>query len=203
MPSPAIRPLCGLAARHSMRPAARRGHLPEPRIERRLTSNCGTNCRTDCGTNCGTNPTTCRPRVSPVLVRDFASRRFSRSLLTTFSRAFGVRSEFALWFALRFVLWFVLRYALWFMVPAVGMSSFADGGAGFGRSHGFDISTTGRCDRSGGLLAARTSRVVVARRRRLLRLTRRVVLAPASLIVLTVTDANLPWADSTGSGRLE
>jgi hypothetical protein len=71
-----------------------------------------------------------------------------------------------------FVLCFALRYALCFAVPAFGVSCFADGCAGFRRSRGFDISTTGRCDRSIALLAARTDRVVVARRR-LFRFARR------------------------------
>jgi hypothetical protein len=198
MPSSAIRPLCGLAARHSLSLAAQRVRRPEQRIEGRLTSNCGTNYRTDCGTNYGTNPTTSRPRVSLVPVRDFASRRFSTSLPQPSHRLSGVRSEFALWFALRFVLWFVLRYALWFAVPALGMSGFADGGAGFRRSCVFDISTTSNSGRSGALRAARTSRVVVARRRRP-RLARR----PGLPVALAVAGANPACADGTGSGRLE
>jgi hypothetical protein len=75
------------------------------------------------------------------------------------------------------VLCFALRYALCFAVPAFGMSCFADGGVGFRRPGGFDISTTSNYDRSIGLLAASTSRVVVARRR-LSGLARRVVPAP-------------------------
>jgi hypothetical protein len=181
--SPAMKPPCGLAARHSRCLAARRVRRSEPRIESRLTSNCGTNCRTDCRTDCGTNPTTCRPRVSLVPVRDFASQRFSTSLTRPRHHLLWVRSEFALWF--------VPRYALRFRVPVFGMSCFADGGAGFRCSCGFDISTTSNRGRLIASLAARTSRVVVARRR-LSRIARRVVLAPNPLC-----------ADGMGSGRLE
>ena len=189
MPSPATKPTCGLAARHLLRLTARRGHRPEPRIERWLTSNCGTNCRTDYGTNCGTNPTNCRPRVSLVPVRDFAYQRFPTSLPQPHCQFSGVCSEFALWFALRFVLWFVLRYALWFMVPVFEMSCFADDCAGFRRRRGFDISTTSNRDRSIALLAVRTGLVVVARRR-LSRIARRVVLAPDPLCA----DGRGKWA---------
>lgn len=187
MLSPATKPPRGLAARHSLRLTARREHRPEPKIERRRTSNCGT----DCGTNCRTTSTARRPRVSLVSVRDSASRHFSTSLPRPSRRLFGTCSGFALWFALRFVLLFVLRYALWFMVPVFGMSGFADGGAGFRWSCGFDISTTSNRDRSIALLAARTGLVVVARRQ-LPRIARRVVPAPGPLC-----------ADGTGSGRLE
>jgi hypothetical protein len=171
MLAPATKPPGGLAAPHSLCRPGQRVRRSGPRIEYQLSSNCGT----DCGSNCGTTPTACRPRVSLVAVRDLASRRFSTSLPQPFRQLSGVRSEFALWYALRYALWFALR----FTVPVFGMSCFANGGAGFRRSRGFDISTTSRCGRSIALLAARTSRVVVARRR-LSRLARRVVPAPDS-----------------------
>lgn len=193
MLSPATKPPRGLAARHSLRLTAQRVGRSEQRIERPLTSNCSANCGSNCGTNCGTTPTVRRPRISLVPVRDFASRHFLTSLPQPSHRPSGVRSEFALRFALRFVLWFALRYALWFMVPAFGMSRFTDGCAGFRRSCGFDISTTSNYGRSIALLAARTSRVVVARRQ-LPQRTRRVALAPDPPIVLAVSGA--------GSGRL-
>jgi hypothetical protein len=171
MLSPATKPPSGLAAPRSLCRPGQRGRRPRARIEYQLSSNCGTDCGTNGGTNCGTTPTAYRPRVSLVAVRDLASRRFSTSLPQPFRRPSGVSPEFALWFALRFVLCFA--------VPAFGVSCFADGGGGFRRSRGFDISTTGRCDRSIALLAARTGRVVVARRR-LFRFARRVVPALAS-----------------------
>jgi hypothetical protein len=175
MLSPATKPPGRLAAPHLLCRPGQRGRRSGPRIQYQQSSNWGTNW----GTNCGTTPTTIRPRVSLVPVRDLASRRFSTSLPQPFRRPSGVRSEDALRFALRFVLWFALRYALCFAVPVFGMLCFADGGAGFRRSRYFDISTTSDCGRSIGLLAARTSRVVVARRR-LPRLARRVVPAPDS-----------------------
>jgi hypothetical protein len=174
MLSPATKPPSGLAAPRSLCRPGQRGRRPRARIEYQLSSNCGTDYGTSGGTNCRTTPTAYRPRVSLVAVRDLASRRFSTSLPQPFRRPSGVRPEFALWFALRFVLWFALRYALCFAVPAFGVSCFADGGAGFRRSRGFDISTPSNCDRSIVLLAARTDRVVVARRR-LFRFARRVV----------------------------
>lgn len=154
MLTPATKPPGRLAAPHSLCRPGQRG----PRIEYRLSSVCGSGCGSACGIS--------RPRVSLVAVRDLAYRRFSTSLPQPFRRPSGVRSEDALWYA--------LRYALWFAVPVFGMSCFADGGAGFRRSRGFDISTTSNCGLSTGLLAARTSRVIVARRR-LSRFGRRVV----------------------------
>jgi|HubBroStandDraft_2_1064218.scaffolds.fasta_scaffold04087_8 hypothetical protein len=168
MLTPATKPPGRLAAHHSLcRPGQRVSRSGRPRIEYQLSSNCGSNC--------GTTPTACRPRVSLVAVRDLASRRFSTSLPQPFRRLSGVRSEFALWYVLRYALWFALRFA----VPAFGMLCFADSGAAFRRSRGFDISTTSNRDRSIPLLAARTGRVVVARRR-LSRLARRVVPEPDS-----------------------
>jgi hypothetical protein len=167
MLSPATKPPSRPDAPHSLCRPGQRVRRSGPRIQYQQSSNWGTNC----GTNCGTTPTTSRPRVSLVPVRDLASRRFSTSLPQPFRRPSGVRFEFALWYAL----WF----ALWFAVPVFGMSCFADGGAGFRRSRGFDISTTSNFGRSIALLAARTSRVVVARRR-LSRLARHVVCAPDS-----------------------
>jgi hypothetical protein len=191
MLSPATKPPCGLAARRSLRLAAQRVGRSEQRIERSLTSNCSANCGSNCGTNCGTTPTVRRPRVSLVPVRDFEFRRFSTSLSRPSRRLFGTCSGFVLWFGLRYALHFALWFALWFMVPAYGMSCFADGCAGFRRCRGFDISTTSNCGRSIALLAVRTGLVVVARRR-LSRIARRVALAPDPLCV-----------DVMGSGRLE
>jgi len=172
---PATKPPGGLAAPHSLCRPGQRVRRSGPRIQYQQSSNRGTNCGTNwgtkCGTNCGTTPTTSRPQVSLVPVRDLAYRRFSTSLPQPFRRPSGVRSEDALRY--------VLRYALWFAVPVFGMSCFADAGAGFRRSRGFDISTTSDCDRSIALLAARAIRVVVARRRHS-QLARRVVPAPDS-----------------------
>ncbi len=89
-------------------------------------------------------------------------------------RFFGLRPEFALWFALRFQLWFALWYQLRFTVPDFGMPCFADGCAGFRQSWDFEISISTKGDCSVALLAARTGRVVVARRR-LSRISRRAV----------------------------
>jgi hypothetical protein len=167
MLSPATKPPGGLAAPHSLcRPGQRVRH-PRARIEFRLTSGCSSAYGSGCGSACGIS----RPRVSLVAVRDLASRRFSTSLPQSFRRLSGGRSEDELGYQ--------LRYQLRDQVLAFGMSCFADGCAGFRRSRGFDISTTSDCDRSIALLAARTSRVVVARRR-LPRLARRVVPAPNS-----------------------
>jgi hypothetical protein len=175
MLAPATKPPGGLAAPHSLCRPGQRVRRSGPRIEYQLSSNCGTDCSSNCGSNCGTTPAACRPRVSLVAVRDLAPRRFSTSLPQPFRRSSGVRSEFALWYALRYALWFALRFA----APVFGMSCFADGCAGFRRSCGFDISTTSNWDRLTALLAARTSRVVVARRQ-LSPLARRVVPAPDS-----------------------
>lgn len=148
---------------------------PLPRIEFRLTSGCGSACGAGCSSGCGSACGISRPRVSLVAVRDLASRRFSTSLPQPFRRLSGGRSEDELGYQLRYQ----LKDQLGDQVLAFGMSCFADGCAGFRRSRGFDISTTSRCDRSIVLLAARTSRVVVARRR-LSRLARRAVSAPDS-----------------------
>lgn len=167
MLSPATKPPGGPAAPHSLCRPGQWVRRPRARIEFRLTSGCSTVCGSGCGSASGIS----RPRVSLVAVRDLASRHFSTSLPQPFRQLSGVRSEFALWYAL----WFALR----FTVPVFGMSCFADGGAGFRRSPDFDISTTSKCDRLIALLAARTCRVVVARRR-LSWLARRVVPAPDS-----------------------
>jgi hypothetical protein len=158
MLSPATKPPSGPAAPDSLCRPGQRVRRPRARIEFRLTSGCGSVCGSACGTS--------RPRVSLVAMRDLASRRFSTSLPQPFRRLSGVRSEDPLGYQ--------LRDQLGDQVLAFGMSRFADGCAGFRRSRGFDISTTGRCGRSIALLAARTSRVVVARRR-LSRFARRVV----------------------------
>jgi hypothetical protein len=168
MLSPATKPPGGLAAHHSLRHPGQRGRRLGPRIEHRPSSNCGTNCGTNGGTNCRTNPTASRPRVSLVAARALGVSTFSTSLPQPCLRLSVACAEFALQFALRF--------ALWFAVPAFGMARFADGGAGFRRSCDFDISSTGTFGCSTALLAARTSRVVVARRR-LSWLARRVVAA--------------------------
>jgi hypothetical protein len=171
MLTPATKPPGEPAAPHSLCRPGQRGPSLGPKIEYGLGSVCGSGCGSVCGSGCGIS----RPRVSLVAVRDLASRHFSTSLPQPFRQLSGVRSEFALWYALRYALWFALRFA----VPVFGMPCFADGCAGFRRSRGFDISTTSDCDRSIALLAARTSRVVVARRR-LSRHARRVVPAPDS-----------------------
>jgi hypothetical protein len=102
------------------------------------------------------------------------------SVLTSLSRPYtglrGVCSEFALWFALRFALRFVLCFTLRFAVTTCGVSRFADGCAGFRQSRDFEISIPTEGDRTVASLAARTGRVVVARRR-LSRISRRVVAA--------------------------
>jgi hypothetical protein len=171
MLSPATKPPSGPAAPHPLRRPGQRVRRPGPGIEYRLTSGCSSACGSGCGSACGIG----RPRVSLVAVRDLASRRFSTSLPQPFRRLSGGRSEDPLKDQLRDQ----LRGQLGDQVLAFGISCFADGCAGFRRSRGFDISTTSRCGRSIALLAARTSRVVVARRR-LSRLARRVVPAPDS-----------------------
>lgn len=171
MLSPATKPPGGPAAPHSLCRPGQRVRRPRARIEFRLTSGCSSASGSCCGSRCGSARGISRPRVSLVAVRDLASRRFSTSLPQPFRRLSGVRSEDELRDE--------LRYQLRDQVLAFGMSCFADGCAGFRRSRGFDISTTSDCDRSIALLAARTSRVVVARRR-LSRLARRVVPAPDS-----------------------
>ena len=171
MLSPATKPPGRLAAPHSLCRPGQRVRRPRARIEFRLTSGCSSGCSSARGSGCGSACGISRPRVSLVAVRDLASRRFSTSLPQPFRRLSGVRSEDELRDE--------LRDQLGDQVLAFGMSCFADGGAGFRRSRGFDISTTSNCDRSIALLAARTSRVVVARRR-LSRLARRVVPAPDS-----------------------
>ncbi len=179
MLSPATKPPGGLAAPHSLCRPGQRVRRPRARIEFRLTSGCSSacdsGCDSGCGSGCGSACGASRPRVSLVAVRDLTSRRFSTSLPQPFRRLSGVRSEDPLGYQLRYQ----LRDQLGDQVLPFGMSCFADGCAGFRRSRGFDISTTGDCDRSIALLAARTSRVVVARRR-LPRLARRVVPAPDS-----------------------
>jgi hypothetical protein len=180
MLTPATKPPGGLAAPHSLCRPGQRVRRSGPRIEYQLSS------------NCGSTPTACRPRVSLVAVRDLAPRRFSTSLPQPLCRPSGVRSEFALWYAL----WFALRFA----APVFGMSCFADGCAGFRRSCGFDISTTSNCDRSIALLAARTSRVVVARRQ-LSRLARRVVPAPDSPARRTDERRDVPTSRPHRQGR--
>lgn len=170
MLSPATKPPSKPAAPLAVSPWPA-GTPSEGRIEFRLTSGCSSACGSGCGSACGIS----RPRVSLVAVRDLASRRFSTSLPQPFRRLSGVRSEDPLGYQLRYQ----LRDQLGDQVLAFGMSCFADGGAGFRRSCDFDISTTSNCDRSNALLAARTSRVVVARRR-LSRLARRAVHATDS-----------------------
>ena len=171
MLTPATKPPGGLAAPRSLCRPGQRVRRPRARIEFRLTSRCSSVCGSGCGSACGIS----RPRVSLVAVRDLASRRFSTSLPQPFRRLSGVRSEDELRDELRYQ----LRDQLGDQVLAFGMSCFADGCAGFRRSCGLDISATSDCDRSIALLAARTSRVVVARRQ-LSRLARRVVPAPDS-----------------------
>ena len=161
MLSPATKPPSGPAAPHSLYRPGQRVRRPRARIKLRLTSccssgcssACGSGCSSACGSGCGSACGISRPRVSLVAVRDLASRRFSTSLPQPFRRLSGVRSEDPLGYQLRD------------QVLAFGMSCLADGCAGFRRSCGFDISTTSDCDRSTALLAARTGRVVVARRR--------------------------------------
>jgi hypothetical protein len=121
----------------------------------------------------------------------FCSSAFLTSLSRPYPGLRGVCSEFALCFALRFalrfVLCFALRFALRFVlcftlrfaVTTCGVSRFADGCAGFRQSRDFEISISTEGDRAVALLAARTGRVVVARRR-LSRISRRVVPVPAS-----------------------
>lgn len=167
MLSPATKPPSKPAAPHSLCRPGQRVSGPRARIEFRLTSGCSSACGSGCGSGCGI----IRPRVSLVAVRDLASRRFSTSLPQPFRRLSGVRSEDPLGYQ--------LRDQLGDQVLAFGMSCFADGCAGFRRSRSLDISTTSDCDRSIALLAARTSRVVVARRR-LSQPARRVVPAPDS-----------------------
>jgi hypothetical protein len=103
------------------------------------------------------------------------------AVLTSLSRPYaglrGVWSEFALWFALRFALRFVLCFTLRFAVTTCGVSRFAHGCAGFRQSRDFEISIPTEGDRAVASLAARTGRVVVARRR-LSRISRRVVPVP-------------------------
>jgi len=169
MLSPATKPPSKPASPPSRCRPGQRVRRPRARIEFRLTSGCSSACGSGCGSACGIS----RPRVSLVAVRDLASRRFSTSLPQPFRRLSDVRSENELRDELRYQ----LRDQLGDQVLAFGMSCFADGGAGFRRSRGFDISTTSNCDRSIALLAARTSRVVVARRR-LSQLARRVVPTP-------------------------
>ncbi len=171
MLSPATKPPGGLAAPRSLCRPGQRVRRPRARIEFRLTSGCSSACGSVCGSGCGSACGASRPGVSLVAVRDLASRRFSTSLPQPFRRLSGVRSEDELRDE--------LRDQLGDQVLAFGMSCFADGCAGFRRSRGFDISTTSDCGRSIALLAARTSRVVVARRR-LSQLAQRVVPAPAS-----------------------
>jgi hypothetical protein len=72
MLSPATKPPSGLAASHSLCRPGRRVRHSGPRIQYQQSSNWGTNC--------GTTPSTSRPRVSLVPVRDLAYRRFSTSL---------------------------------------------------------------------------------------------------------------------------
>jgi len=102
-------------------------------------------------------------------------------------RFFGLRPEFALWFALRFQLWFVLWYELRFTLPDLGMPCFADGCAGLRQSWDFEISISTEGDRAVALLAARTGRVVVARRW-LSRISRRVVSVPGLSPALRTAD---------------
>jgi hypothetical protein len=175
MLSPATKPPSKPAAPPSLCRPGQRVRRPRARIEFRLTSGCSSGCGSACGSGCGSACGISRPRVSLVAVRDLASRRFSTSLPQPFRRLSGGRSEDPLGYQLRYQ----LRDQLGDQVLAFGMSCFADGCAGFRRSRGFDISTTSDCDRSIALLAARMSRVVVARRR-LPRLARRAVSAPDS-----------------------
>lgn len=104
----------------------------------------------------------------------FRSPAFLTSLSRPYTGLRGVCSGFALWFALRFALRFVLWFTLRFAVTTCGVSRFADSCAGFRRSWDFEISIPAKGDRAVALLAARTGRVVVARRR-LSRISRRVV----------------------------
>lgn len=171
MLSPATKPPGRPAAPHSLCRPGQRVRRPRARIEFRLTSGCSSVCGSGCGSGCGSACGISRPRVPLVAVRDLASRRFSTSLPQPFRRLSGVRSEDELGYQ--------LRDQLGDQVLAFGMSCFADGCAGFRRSRDLDISTTSDCDRSIALLAARTSRVVVTRRR-LSQLARRVVAAPDS-----------------------
>ncbi len=185
MLSPATKPPGRPAAPHSLCSPGQRVRRPRARIEFRLTSGCSSACGIS------------RPRVSLVAVRDLASRRFSTSLPQPFRRLSGVRSEDELRDELRYQ----LRDQLGDQVLAFGMSCFADGCAGFRRSRGFDISTTSDCDRSIALLAARTSRVVVARRR-LSPLVRRVVPAPDSPARRTDGASRCPSTPAIPTGAL-
>jgi len=104
----------------------------------------------------------------------FRSPAFLASLSQPYTELRGIPSEFALWFALRFALRFVLCFTLQFAVTTYGVARFADGCAGFRQSRDFEISISAKGDRAVALLAARTGRVVVARRR-LPRISRRAV----------------------------
>jgi hypothetical protein len=107
----------------------------------------------------------------------FCGSAFLTSLSRPYTGLRGVCSEFALWFALRFALRFVLCFTLRFAVTTCGVSRFGDGCAGFRQSRDFEISIPTEGDRAVALLAARTGRVVVARRR-LSRISRRVAPVP-------------------------
>jgi hypothetical protein len=107
-------------------------------------------------------------------------------------RFFRLRPGFALWYQLWFALWYQLR----FTVPDFGMPCFADGCAGFRQSWDFEISISTKGDRSVALLAARTGRVVVARRR-LSRISRRAVPAPASPVHQTADRLGRRWHQPT------
>lgn len=84
------------------------------------------------------------------------TRRFSTSLPRLFHGPFCVRSEDELSD--------VLPYALRFVLILGEIPRFADGCAGFWRSRVFDIYIPSTCERVTAFLAARTGRVVVARR---------------------------------------
>lgn len=122
------------------------------------------------------------------------------SVLTSLSRPYpglrGVCSEFAPWFALRFALRFVLCFTLRFAVTTCGASCVADGCAGFRQSRDFEISIPTEGDRAVASLAARTGRVVVARRR-LSRISRRVVPVPASPAHRTADRLGRRWRQPT------